>query len=176
VAALAPEFSTAASDLGVGLGAELRYAPRSEATEPSELSAELSARREGDLVRGHTTHGPHLDELVISLDGRPARRFGSQGEQRMALLALLFAERRALLEARGTPPLMLMDDVMSELDPERRAMLARRLAEGGGQALLTATEPGQLGSEWPHVELAVRGGCAGSAPVRGDPMRAAVAA
>ncbi len=180
VAALAPEFSTAAGELGIGDGAELRYAPRSEAAEASQLAAELLARREGDLARGHTTHGPHLDELVISLDGRSARRFGSQGEQRMALLALLFAERRALLEARRAPPLMLLDDVMSELDPERRALLARRLAEGGGQALLTATEPSQLGAEWPHAELAVRRGRAGApsppAEPRSDPMRAAVAA
>jgi DNA replication and repair protein RecF len=175
VAVLAPEFSAAAGELGVTAGAELRYAPRSEAAEPSRLASELRARREADLARGHTTHGPHLDELVISLAGRPARRFGSQGEQRVALLALLFAERRALLEARGAPPLMLMDDVMSELDPERRAMLAQRLSEGGGQALLTATEAGQLGSEWPHAELAVRGGCAGLASARSDPMHAAVA-
>jgi recombinational DNA repair ATPase RecF len=53
---------------------------------------------------------------------------------------------------------MLLDDVMSELDPDRRALLAQRLAAAGGQALLTATEPGELGTEWPRTELAVRGG------------------
>ncbi len=104
VAALAAEFSAAASELGLSGDAELRYAPRSDATEPAQLAAELLARREGDLARGHTTHGPHLDELIISLGGRSARRFGSQGEQRTALLALLFAERRALLEGRRAPP------------------------------------------------------------------------
>jgi len=96
--------------------------------------------------------------LEISLDGRSLRRYGSQGEQRTALLALLFAERRALLEARRVPPLMLLDDVMSELDPDRRALLARRLAEGGGQELLTATEPGQLPSAWERTEIRLRRG------------------
>jgi DNA replication and repair protein RecF len=157
VAALAPEFASAAAELGL-VAAELRYAPRSEATEPAQLSAELRNRREGDLARGHTTHGPHLDELRIVLDGRSVRRFGSQGEQRATLLALLFAERRALLDARRAPPMMLLDDVMSELDPERRELLARRLAEGGGQALLTTTEAAQLGADWPRTEFAVRGG------------------
>ncbi len=179
VAALAREFGAAAGELGIGAGAELRYAPRSEAEEASQLAAELLARRKSDLARGHTTHGPHLDELAISLRGRSGRRFGSQGEQRMALLALLFAERRALLEARGAPPLMLLDDVMSELDPERRALLARRLAEGGGQALITATEPEQLGAEWPHAELGVRDGRADpthAAADRSDAIRAPVAA
>jgi DNA replication and repair protein RecF len=160
VAALAPEFSAALAELGRGDDAELRYAPRSEASDAQQLASELSARREADLARGHTTHGPHLDELVIELGGRSARRFASQGEQRLALLALLFAERRALLEARRAPPLMLLDDVMSELDPERRGLLARRLAEGGGQALITATERGQLGMEWPYAALEVSGGLA----------------
>jgi DNA replication and repair protein RecF len=155
---LAPEFAMAAADLGLAGDPELRYAPRSDATDPEQLASELFDRREGDLARGHTTHGPHLDDLAISLDGRSLRRFGSQGEQRAALLALLFAERAALLGARRHPPLMLLDDVMSELDPDRRALLAQRLAAAGGQALLTATEPGELGTEWPRKELAVRGG------------------
>jgi DNA replication and repair protein RecF len=162
--ALAPEFAVTATDLGLAGDPELRYVPRSDAIEPAELAAELLARREGDLARGHTTHGPHLDELAISLGGRPLRRFGSQGEQRMALLALLFAEHKALLDAHRAPPLMLLDDVMSELDPERRALLAKRLVDGGGQALLTATESDQLGAEWARAELAVRGGRAHPPP------------
>ena len=65
------------------------------------------------------------------------RRYGSQGQQRAALLALLFAQRDALLAAHRVAPLLLLDDVMSELDPERRARLVERLATGG-QALVTA--------------------------------------
>jgi DNA replication and repair protein RecF len=132
--------------------------PRSEARDAAELAAEIRERREADAARGHTTHGPHLDELSLSVNGHPLRRYGSQGEQRTALLALLFAERRALLEARRTLPLLLLDDVMSELDPQHRALLARRLCEGEGQAVVTATEPDQLPAGCERVELALRQG------------------
>jgi DNA replication and repair protein RecF len=155
VRALVPAFVAAAADLDLAGPAMLRYTPRSEAPDPDALVEELRRRREADLARGHTTHGPHLDELSIALDGRQLRRYGSQGEQRAGLLALLFAERQALLEARRAPPLMLLDDVMSELDARRRAALAARLVDGGGQALLTATEPGQLPAGCERDELAL---------------------
>jgi DNA replication and repair protein RecF len=160
VAALAPEFAAAAEELGLRGEAALRYAPRSEATRPEELAAELAERRPGDLERGYTGHGPHLDELVLELAGRPLRRYGSQGEQRTALLALLFAERRALLEARRAPPLMLLDDVMSELDPRRRSLLAARLSEGAGQAVITATEAEHVPAARERTDIAVREGVA----------------
>lgn len=155
---IAGEFAAAASDLGLGTAATIAYRPRSEAGSAEELAAELRARREADLARGFSTHGPHLDEVEIALGARAVRRYASQGEQRAALLALLFAERRVLLEATGTPPLMILDDVMSELDPERRARLATRLLEGGGQALITATEPAHLPAEVEREELALRSG------------------
>ena len=75
--------------------------------------------------------------MKLSLGGRSLRRFGSQGQQRSGLLALLFAERDVLLAARQVAPLLLLDDVMSELDPGRRERLVERLASGG-QAVLTA--------------------------------------
>jgi DNA replication and repair protein RecF len=155
---LAAAFVRLAEELGLGGGAELRYAPRSAAEGPERLAAELGERRVGDLERGYTAHGPHLDELEISLEGRSLRRYGSQGEQRTALLALLFAERAALLESGRPPPVMLLDDVMSELDAARRQLLAELLA-GRGQALITAADPEQLplGSESAR-ELAVREG------------------
>jgi DNA replication and repair protein RecF len=69
------------------------------------------------------------------------RSYGSQGQQRLALLALLLAERDAIAATRGAPPLMLLDDVMSELDGERRERLvARLLAEPGAQSLITTTD------------------------------------
>ena len=155
---LAPEFAAAASDLGLPTPAALRYVPRSDATTPEELAAQLAERRASDLERGFTGHGPHLDEIHLELDDRAVRRYGSQGEQRAALLALLFAERRALLEARRTPPLMLLDDVMSELDPGRRKLLASRLAEGEGQAVITATEADHVPAVQARVDIAVRDG------------------
>jgi DNA replication and repair protein RecF len=160
IATLAPEFTAAAAELGLRGEASLAYAPRSQATEPAELAAELRERRSADVDRGHSGHGPHLDEIQVSLDGRALRRYGSQGEQRSALLALLFAERRALLEARRAPPLMLLDDVMSELDPDRRELLAHRLAEGDGQTLITATETDHVPAARGRVDVAVRDGAA----------------
>ncbi|HXQ89848.1 MAG TPA: hypothetical protein VN733_09445, partial [Solirubrobacterales bacterium] len=88
---------------------------------------------------GRSSWGPHLDELKLLTAGRSLRRFGSQGQQRASLLALLFAERASLLEARRVTPLLLLDDVMSELDPARRDLLVQRLGDGG-QVLITAAD------------------------------------
>ena len=71
---------------------------------------------------------------MLTRDGRELRAFGSQGEQRLALLALLLAERDALAAERSRPPLMLLDDVMSELDSDRREPLAERAARRAGRA------------------------------------------
>jgi DNA replication and repair protein RecF len=136
-------FSELAGRLGLSGRAEVSYRARSEAADAAGLAAELRARREADLERGFTVHGPHRDELALLLDGASLRIYGSQGQQRIALLALLFAERRLLAERRGRPPLMLLDDVMSELDAERRQLLADLLMEEG-QAVVTATEAEQV--------------------------------
>jgi DNA replication and repair protein RecF len=154
---LAAPFATAAAELGIGARAALSYRPRSEATEPVRLAAELCARREADLARGYTGWGPHLDELSIEFGDRTLRRYGSQGQQRLALLALLFAEREALLADGRPTPLMLLDDVTSELDAEHRRLLVDRLA-GGGQAVITATEPDQLPAADGRLEIAMRAG------------------
>lgn len=135
-AELAGPFATAADELGLEGGAAIEYVPRA-AGSAAEIRAGLAERREADLRLGRSSWGPHLDELRIAAAGKPLRRYGSQGQQRTALLALLFAEREALLRARRVAPLLLLDDVMSELDPERRERLAARLASGG-QTLVTA--------------------------------------
>ncbi|MEX0973465.1 MAG: DNA replication and repair protein RecF [Solirubrobacterales bacterium] len=135
-AELAPPFAAAAADLGLAGGGTIEYAPRASGS-AAEIRAGLAERRDADLRLGRSSWGPHLDELTFLAAGRSLRRYGSQGQQRAALLALLFAEREALLAAHRVAPLLLLDDVMSELDPERRALLVGRLA-GGGQALITA--------------------------------------
>jgi DNA replication and repair protein RecF len=137
---LRPLFAELAAALGLPGEAELRYRPRSAASDADGLAAELAERRQADLERGFTAHGPHRDELQLLLGGAPLRAYGSQGQQRGALLALLFAERALLAERRARPPLMLLDDVMSELDAERRELLAG-LLRAGGQAVITTTEP-----------------------------------
>jgi DNA replication and repair protein RecF len=136
---LAPRFAEHAAGLGLEGAPEMGYRPRSRAASAAELATELGERVEADLERGFTGHGPHRDELVLLRDGRELRVFGSQGEQRLGLLALLLAERAVLQEERGAPPLLLLDDVMSELDSARRRLLVQRLAEGG-QAVMTTTD------------------------------------
>ncbi|HET7574538.1 MAG TPA: DNA replication and repair protein RecF [Solirubrobacterales bacterium] len=139
---LAGPFAAAAADLGLTGRAELEYAPRAAGT-PEEIRVGLEQRREGDIRLGRSSWGPHLDDLKLVTDRRSLRRYGSQGQQRAALLALLFAEREALLEARRVTPLLLLDDVMSELDPGRRERLVARLG-GPGQVLVTAADKESL--------------------------------
>jgi DNA replication and repair protein RecF len=131
-------FAALAGELGLTGEPELRYRPRTRAASAEELAAELAQRLESDFERGFTGHGPHRDDLIALRDGRELRAFGSQGEQRLALLALLLAERGVLAAERGTPPLLLLDDVMSELDADRRSLLVQRLTDG--QSLITTTD------------------------------------
>jgi DNA replication and repair protein RecF len=142
VAELSDPFTAAAAELGLEGSAELEYAPRA-AGSAEEIRAGLEQRREQDVRMGRCSWGPHLDELKLNAAGRSLRRYGSQGQQRTALLALLFAEREVLLAARRVTPLLLLDDVMSELDPGRRERLVARL-EDGGQALITAAAEDSL--------------------------------
>ena len=146
VALLRDRFAATAGELGLAGGAELRYRPRSRAATPEELAAELAERLPADLERGFTGHGPHRDDLALLRDGRELRAFGSQGEQRLALLALLLGEREALTAERGQPPLLLLDDVLSELDASRRGRLFDHL-DRPGQALLTTTDLGYVPAE-----------------------------
>jgi DNA replication and repair protein RecF len=160
VALLVESFSAHADALGLAGASELRYRPRSAAATADELAGELGERVDSDLQRGFTGHGPHRDELVLARDGRELRAYGSQGEQRLALLALLLAERDAIGARRDHAPLMLLDDVMSELDHERRERLAAELATGVGQAVITTTDPGlvPVAAGISATQLAVAGG------------------
>jgi DNA replication and repair protein RecF len=155
---LAPRFTARAADLGLPELAEVVYRPRSAADSAAGLAEELLERRAADLERGFTAHGPHRDDLRLLHASEPLRGFGSQGQQRVGLLALLFAERDLLDAERDRPPLMLLDDVMSELDGDRRALLAELLREGG-QGVVTATElahvPGHDGEGVVVLDVAV---------------------
>jgi DNA replication and repair protein RecF len=143
IEALLPPFAERAAELGLE-AAELLYQ-----AEPPSTDA-LEARLDEDLDRGTTGLGPHLDDVGIVAGGRDLRRYGSQGEQRLVVLSLLLAEAELLTERGPAPPLLLLDDVLSELDERRRRALAERLS-GRGQTLITATgasalpfEPSQL--------------------------------
>jgi DNA replication and repair protein RecF len=139
LALLQPPFAERAGELGLA-DAELRYEG-----EPLTVAA-LEQRLDRDIDRGVTGVGPHLDDIVLAAGTRELRSFGSQGEQRLAMLALLLAEAELITARRGVPPLLLLDDVLSELDPERRRILATRVA-AAGQALITATDAAMLPAE-----------------------------
>jgi DNA replication and repair protein RecF len=140
IAAIAEPAQRIGAALGLESELSVSYRPRSAAVEPEDLVRELSERVEQDVERGFTAHGPHRDELATRLGGRDLRAYGSQGQQRVALLALLLAEREAILAHRGTAPVMLLDDVMSELDQVRRQALVDLLRTGSGQSVITTTD------------------------------------
>jgi DNA replication and repair protein RecF len=117
---------------------------------------ELEARLPRDLERGITGAGPHLHEIRVEADGRELRSFGSQGEQRIAVLALVLAEAEVLADRVGVPPLVLLDDVLSELDGDRRRALGD-LIQGPGQTLVTTTSAAVLAVE-PAQSLVVTPG------------------
>jgi DNA replication and repair protein RecF len=130
-------FAQRTERLGLSGDVALDYRPGARAADEQEFLAELEQRLAADLARGYSGYGPHRDELAIVRDGRELRSYGSQGEQRLALLALLLSERAVLASERERTPLMLLDDVMSELDSDRRELLAAELTSGGQSVVAT---------------------------------------
>jgi DNA replication and repair protein RecF len=157
---LAEPVTRLGTELGLAGQPTVSYRPRSRAASAAQLAEELSERIETDLERGFTGHGPHRDDVASEHEGHDLRAYGSQGQQRLALLALLLAEREVIAEHRPAPPLMLLDDVMSELDRERRQALVELLRTSAGQSVITATDlehvPG--GDEEDIAHVAVSGG------------------
>ena len=119
------------------------------------LAAALAAARGTDVRRGVSTVGPHRDEVVFTIAGLPARTHASQGEQRSLALALRLAGHELLAATTGGPPLLLLDDVFSELDADRSAALLTHLPPA--QALLTTTGPLPEGAR-PDLVVRVRAG------------------
>ena len=117
----------------------------------------LEARRGTDVALAATSVGPQRDDIEVLLAGRAASRFASQGQQRSAVLALKFAERTHLRHQTGAWPLLLVDDVLSELDRRRRQALAETLC-GEGQVFLTSTDPAPLNQVMPGNRYLVAGG------------------
>jgi DNA replication and repair protein RecF len=136
VALLAPGFAERADELGLP-SARMTY----EGEPPTVESRE--ARHQSHLERGAAGRGPPHHDKRLTSGTRDLRSFGSQGEQRLTVLALILAEAELIAERRGFAPLLLLDDVLSELDPNRRRVLAERVL-GTGQTLITATEASSL--------------------------------
>jgi DNA replication and repair protein RecF len=133
VARLAPMVSEAYEQLADRPSAvEMRYEPE---WRRSSLAVALSAARTDDVRRGVSTVGPHRDDVELFIGGLPARTHASQGEQRTLALALRLAAHRMVAEKVGSAPVLVLDDVLSELDPQRSAALLRHLPPG--QVVLT---------------------------------------
>jgi DNA replication and repair protein RecF len=137
---LAAHAVEAAAVLGCGQ-VELRYLPSwsgSGETRDVARGAVVKARRE-EYRRGVSLSGPHRDDLEITLDGVPLRAFGSRGQQRAVVVSLRLAERAVVREDVGEDPIMLLDDVLSDLDRTRAGRLVEVISSCG-QAVVTATE------------------------------------
>lgn len=146
---LAPRVSAAFREISGPDAADARLAYRPAAgmpaagTEPelaARLAEILSLRIARDREKGYTSAGPHMDDLTLGLGGKGVRPFASQGQQRAVVLALKVAEIENLRDRLGRPPLLLLDDVSSELDPEKNAYLLHHLTSLPGQAFLTTTD------------------------------------
>jgi DNA replication and repair protein RecF len=116
--------------------------------------ARLEAARDIDLRRQQTTIGPHRDDAIFAIEGRDARAFGSQGQQRSIVLALKMAEVLVSAEVTGSRPLLLLDDVMSELDEGRRQSVIE-FAQRGIQTVITTTNLGYFTKELLDSSLVV---------------------
>lgn len=167
LAELGPRFQEILGSLSRGqLEGSLRYrsefapAKADEETIRDALLDTLQERIEKDRARGYTGAGPHADRLEFVLGGRAARSFASQGQQRALVLAWKIAEIENLRDHLGYQPLLLLDDVSSELDPERNRQLLDYLEAFDGQVILTTTDPGPLmrAESDPTRYLAVRDG------------------
>ena len=134
---------------GAALPATMNYVSKVGALRDRDaqlvLSEALREHRRHDIARGTTTVGPHRDDLDMQLGGQSASTYASQGQARALILAFKIAELQAARELTGEAPLLLLDDVSSELDPERSAQLFAALVREAGQCVLTTTAPHFIG-------------------------------
>ena len=118
------------------------YAPAREIY--YDICEHQEAHRQAELESGQCLTGAHKDDLEIEINGRPARSFASQGQTRTAALSLKLAEREIFLAETGEYPILLLDDVLSELDSKRQEFVLNRI--GGGQTLITCCEDAEISS------------------------------
>jgi len=138
---LAPEAARRHAEIGGGERLEVAYIGP-----PEDMAAAVHNSLAEDLRRGSTGIGPHRDDLRILLDGHEARGYGSQGQQRTAVVSLKLAEADLVARRTGERPVLLLDDVLSELDLERRGALLRHVG-GGGQVVITSVDVGPFPPE-----------------------------
>ena len=140
---------------------EVRYQMCTDAPTAEALAAKMNAMRTAELRAGFCLTGPHREDLEILLDGQPARVFGSQGQQRSCVLALKLAEATVVGELFGEHPVLLLDDVLSELDDERQTYLLTRMGEH--QTIVTTCDTAAFARTNGKI-VYVKGGCAQEKP------------
>ncbi len=138
---LAPAAARCHAEIGGGERLDIDYLGP-----PGDLAEAVHNSLAEDLRRGVTSVGPHRDDLRVLLDGQDARGYASQGQQRTAVVSLKLAEAELVARRTGEPPVLLLDDVLSELDLERRAALLRHVG-GGGQVVITSVDVGPFPPE-----------------------------
>jgi DNA replication and repair protein RecF len=158
---LAPRVAGAFSEISPdGPSVALAYEPRVAPT-VNAIREALSTSLDKDLARGFTAEGPHADELAVRLKETRARRYASQGQHRAIVLALKIAEMIELEQRTGHTPLLLLDDVSSELDRERSRRFFALLNRLGGQVFLTTTRPELVVVEGDRRDFSVENGVVG---------------
>lgn len=138
---LEPEAARCHAEIADGERLEIRYEGP-----PQDFAEAVHNSLAEDLRRGSTTVGPHHDDVHMLLEGKEARAYSSQGQQRTAVVSLKLAEAALMARRTGERPVLLLDDVLSELDGERRAALLRQVASAG-QVIITAVEAGPFPPE-----------------------------
>lgn len=138
-----------------GETAGLSYAPDAAVASEEEFARQWAIARPRDLLLKSTERGPHRDDVEVLLSGRPARQFASEGQQRCLVLALRLAQAAYFKAKGGVEPVLLCDDVLGELDPERRARFWKALA-GEPQVIATGTSAPADAAGW--EVLAVKAG------------------
>ncbi len=131
--------------IGDGETLDVSYLTKDEAMERDEFLELLNQTRHADVARGSTSIGPHRDDVGIEVANREARLFASQGQQRTSVIALKLATMEVSTNRLGSIPLLLLDDMLSDLDQDRRALLVDVILDQAGQAVLTCTEAESAG-------------------------------
>ncbi|HHY97375.1 MAG TPA: DNA replication/repair protein RecF [Firmicutes bacterium] len=133
-------------DISMSYDSSLGIHGNDQSIDADTILERILEAREDDRVNRYTTVGPHRDDLIVTVDGTDLRVYGSQGQQRAAVLALKLAEVRLLERAKEYSPILLLDDVFSELDTHHRQALARAMGDCS-QAFITATDLDSLPNE-----------------------------
>lgn len=147
IADLTPLAQATHATLGHGETLALDYEPKEDAMDADSLFSALANKRGEDVQRRTTTVGPHRDELKISIDSKEGRTYGSQGQQRSAVIAIKLSTLKLLESILCRKPLLLLDDILSDLDASRRAELSQWIVDHAGQAVLTCTEQEAVGEQ-----------------------------